>query len=124
MLKNKPAISTLPVEDIDRAKHFYAHTLDLGDPTMEMPGNALFDAGRGTQILLYQRSHTKADNTAVTFIVDDIEEEVTNLKNKGVIFEEYDMPEMKTINSIATDNNIKAAWFKDTEGNILGITQM
>jgi hypothetical protein len=55
--------------------------------------------------------------------VSNIEEEVNALRGKGVIFEEYDMPEIKTQNSIATQGSVKAAWFKDSEGNILCIHQ-
>ena len=83
-----------------------------------------FEAGNNTQLHLYKRDTTKVDHTVVSFIVDDIENEVNNLKEKGVIFEEYDQPNLKTVNSISSSGNYKSAWFKDTEGNIIGITQM
>jgi hypothetical protein len=73
---------------------------------------------------MYKRDSTKADHTVASFMVDDIEIEVNHLKEKGVIFEEYDLPNIKTINSIATSGSYKSAWFKDTEGNIIGLTQM
>jgi hypothetical protein len=76
---------------------------------------------------LYQRAATKADHTVATFMVDDIEKEVMELRGKGVKFEEYNIPSMKikTVNGIATYGDMmKAAWFKDTEGNILSLGQM
>ena len=80
--------------------------------------------GKGTMLYLYQRAATKADHTVAAFNVDNIESEVKELKAKGIVFEEYDMPGLKTVNSIATLGSMKSAWFKDTEGNILGLSQM
>lgn len=67
---------------------------------------------------------TSASQTVAGFNVDNIENEVGELKGRGVVFEEYDMPGMKTVNGIATLNGSKSAWFKVTEGNILAINQM
>ena len=126
MLGNAEIRPTLPAEDLQRAKGFYQETLGLKvlseDPT---PG-ILFGAGNGTAIYLYQRGKTKADHTEAAFSVSDVEAEVKELKSKGVKFEEYDIPEMglKTIDGIATMDGYKSAWFKDTEGNILGIANM
>jgi predicted enzyme related to lactoylglutathione lyase len=75
-------------------------------------------------LYLYQRAATKADHTVAAFNVDDVEAVVKELKSKGVVFEEYDMPGLRTVNSIATVGSMKGAWFKDTEGNILGLSQM
>lgn len=90
-----------------------------------MPDGALFEAGRGSQLYLYQRAPTKADHTAATFTVENIEQVVDDLAARGVVFEQYDMGELKTdARGIATFGPIKSAWFKDTEGNILGIVSM
>ena len=81
-------------------------------------------------LYIYQRGPTKADHTVVSFGVKDVESEVKELRGKGIKFEEYDIPEMslKTVNGIATwsgeEWQTKSAWFKDPEGNILGVTQM
>jgi catechol 2,3-dioxygenase-like lactoylglutathione lyase family enzyme len=115
---------TLPVVDIKRARKFYEDKLGL-KVIKEDPGPGLtLEAGKGTSIYLYQRAATKADHTVANFIVADIDAEVKLLKSKGVKFEEYNIPAMgiKTVNSIATMNGMKGAWFKDTEGNILGIS--
>jgi predicted enzyme related to lactoylglutathione lyase len=84
-----------------------------------MPESLFVHAGGGTLIMLYQRERTKADNTALTFEVDDLGATVADLRSHGVSFEEYDFPEMKTVGGIATRGADRAAWFKDSEGNTL-----
>jgi predicted enzyme related to lactoylglutathione lyase len=126
MLANSPVMPTIPVVDLNRAKRFYETALGLkpapthNDNTSNI---ATFECGNGTRIELYQRTPSKADHTVATFEVSGIEEEVNMLRGKGVNFEEYDMPGIKTQNGIATQGSDKAAWFKDTEGNILCIHQ-
>jgi predicted enzyme related to lactoylglutathione lyase len=127
MLTNSPIRPTIPVIDLDRAKRFYETSLGLrpipanNDNTS---GIAIFECGNGTRMELYQRGPSKADHTVATFEVSDIEGEVNALRGKGVNFEEYDMPGIKTQNGIATQGSVKAAWFKDSEGNILCIHQI
>ena len=123
MLSENKIVTTIPVVDINRAKQFYKEKLEL-KLLQEMDDGLFFEAGNNTQVFLYQRGQTKADHTIATFVVDDIESEVNHLKNKGVIFEEYNLPNIKTVDGIATTDYYKSAWFKDTEGNIIGITQM
>ncbi|HJR48950.1 MAG TPA: VOC family protein, partial [Nitrososphaeraceae archaeon] len=120
MLTFSPIRPTIPVVDLNRAKRFYETTLGLkpvpknNDTTS---GIAIFECGNSTLIELYQRGPSKADHTVATFEVSNIEEEVNMLRGKGVNFEEYNMPEIKTQNGIATQGSVKAAWFKDSEGN-------
>ena len=126
MLANSPVMPTIPVVDLNRAKRFYEIALGLKPAPINndnIPDTATFECGNGTHIELYQRAPSKADHTVATFEVSDTEEEVNALRGKGVIFEEYDMPEIKTQNGIATHGPHKAAWFKDSEGNILCIHQ-
>jgi predicted enzyme related to lactoylglutathione lyase len=128
MLANSPIRPTIPVVDLDRAKRFYETTLGLKPVSANNDNNtsgiAIFECGNGTRMELYQRGPSKADHTVATFEVSDIEEEVNALRGKGVIFEEYDMPGIKTQNGVATQGSVKAAWFKDSEGNILCIHQI
>lgn len=123
MLSSAPVIPTLPVVDLERATKFYQEKLGLKPVPVGEQDSAMFECGEGTRLFLYQRAPTKADNTAAAFLVPDIEGTVRELKNEGIKFEEYDLPGLKTINSIATLGSTKAAWFKDTEGNILNVTQ-
>ena len=128
MLTNAGVRPTIPVINLERAKNFYGSKLGLKPVTdnrniVATPNTALFDCGNGTSIELYQRNATKADHTVATFEVKNIENEVKNLKSNGVLFEEYDLPGLKTKDGIAEQGPIKCAWFKDTEGNILCIHQ-
>jgi predicted enzyme related to lactoylglutathione lyase len=126
MLSKAMVAPSLPAVDIKRARKFYEEKLGL-KVVMEDPSPGIMvQAGEGTMIYIYQRGATKADHTVASFKVDNIEAEVKELKAKGVKFEEYDIPKMgiKTVNGIATMGKMKGAWFKDTEGNILALTQM
>jgi catechol 2,3-dioxygenase-like lactoylglutathione lyase family enzyme len=119
-LSTAPAATTLPAEDLRRARSFYEEKLGLETERRDgMPESLFVHAGNGTLIMLYERARTTADNTALTFEVDDLEGTVSELRSQGVQFEEYDFPGMKTIDSIATRDADRAAWFKDSEGNIL-----
>ena len=84
-----------------------------------MPEGVFVHAGKGSLIFLYERGRTTAENTAVTFEVDDLVGTVSELRSRGVTFEEYDFPGLKTVDGIASRDADKAAWFKDSEGNIL-----
>lgn len=124
MLANAPIHPTLPVVDLARARKFYEDKLGLKMVREDPSPGAILQCGKGTMIYIYQRAATKADHTVASFIVDDVEATVKELKAKGVVFEEYDMPGLKTVDSIFTMGEIKGAWFKDTEGNILGMSNM
>jgi catechol 2,3-dioxygenase-like lactoylglutathione lyase family enzyme len=124
MLSKGKAHPTLPVTDIERAKKFYGETLELKLREELAPGHLLYDAGEGTFLVVYEKpTPTNAENTAASFIVDDVEATVKGLKDRGVKFEEYDFPGLKTVNSIATMGNVKGAWFKDPDGNILAVAE-
>jgi catechol 2,3-dioxygenase-like lactoylglutathione lyase family enzyme len=114
----------LPVVDLDRARKFYEEKLGLKVLRTDPSPGAVLQAGEGTQLYIYQRAATKADHTAAAFVVKDVEATVKGLKAKGVAFEEVDVPGFKTVDSVATLGELKAAWLKDTEGNILAIANM
>ena len=126
MLTNVPVHPTLPAVDLERAKRFYEEKLDLKVTRTDPSPGVLLQAGEGTQLYIYQRSATKADHTAASFTVADVEAIVKGLKAKGVVFEEVNIPSMgvKTVDGVATMGEMKAAWFKDTEGNTLAIVNM
>lgn len=122
MLADKKVVPALPAVDLERAKRFYREKLGL-TIFKENPAEVMFACGAGTYLFIYERAATKADHTVAFFWVDDIQAEVTALKQKGVVFEEYDLPDLKTVDSIAKMGDTLSAWFKDTEGNILAVTQ-
>ncbi len=121
MLSTALVRPTIPVVDLERAKAFYIDKLGL-KLASENPGGAIIEAGGGSTLLLFPRTEaTKAEHTAAGFTVGDVEAEVAALRAKGVVFEDIDMPGLKTENGIAHIGPFAVAWFKDTEGNILGV---
>jgi predicted enzyme related to lactoylglutathione lyase len=122
MLSNKPLCPTLPVVDLKRAMKFYEEKVGLNPSKKSADDFALYDTGK-SQMYLYKREKTKAEHTAFTFIVEDIGKEVEELKQKGIEFMELDMPGIKTENGIADMGEAKSAWFYDSEGNIVAISQ-
>lgn len=124
MLANSRVAVVMPAVDMERAKRFYKEKLGLRAVDMG-EGGVMFECGQGTQLALYLReTPTKADHTAAAFTVDNVEEVVRGLREKGVVFEQYDLPGIKTDEQgIAVMEGVKGAWFKDTEGNILSVVQ-
>lgn len=123
MLASAKSYGVLAAKDFDRAKEFYKDKLDL-KPSFEMEGMAMYDCAGGTKFMLYPSTYAGTNQaTALCWDVEDVEKEVSELKAKGVVFEEYDMPGLKTENSIASTGDEKVAWFKDSEGNILCLSQ-
>ncbi len=123
MLTNATAMATLPAHDLGRAVAFYRDKLGLS-PQRELAGGILYQCGGSWFFMYATPSAGTAQNTAMSFLVEDVEAEVARLKMAGVVFEEYDFPGLKTINSIADLGGERSAWFKDTEGNILSISQL
>ena len=131
-LGDYPAAAVLRAEDLVRAKKFYTDVLglkpgDLSGPASE--GMGMFRAGDGTGVMIYERPGMPApQNTALGFGVpaDVFDGVVAALRAKGVTFEDYDLPEigLKTVNGIAEFEGSKAAWFKDSEGNIVNMASM
>ena len=123
MLAKGKVHPTLSVTNLERAKKFYGETLGLKSNGELALDHVEYEAGEGTFLVIYVRPEPpKAENTAASFIVDDVEVIVKWLKERGVVFEEYDLPGLKTTNSIATLGDLKGAWFKDPDGNILAIS--
>lgn len=106
-----------------RAKKFYAEKLGL-DMAMESDEGTLFHLKDDSVLLVYPHEGVRATNTVAGFIVEDIVAEVAELKSRGVKFENYDQPGLKTVDGIAESEGLKGAWFLDTEGNILAINQI
>jgi catechol 2,3-dioxygenase-like lactoylglutathione lyase family enzyme len=113
------------VKDLDRAKEFYSGTLGLV-PFEERPGAAIrYETQGGTWFMIYQsRFAGTAQTTCMKFEVEDIYATVTELRERGVVFEEYDLPGLKTVDGVAEHaSGARGAWFKDPDGNILQIGQ-
>ena len=123
MLTNSKATAMLPVVDMGRARKFYEETLGLPRGQARPNGETLYQAG-GTAFALYPRSTpTTADHTALSFEVKDIAAEMRALRSRGVRFEDYDLPGLKTVEGVCVLGAERAAWFRDPEGNTLCIHQ-
>jgi predicted enzyme related to lactoylglutathione lyase len=123
MLKNSPVVPYIPATDIARARKFYEQKVGLV-PREEIAGGVVYECGSGSWIFLYHSGGAGTSKASQAFWqVNDIEAEVCELRAKGVAFEEYDMPGLTTVDGIATAGKSKAAWFKDSEGNIMAIIQ-
>ncbi len=123
MLQQAPMYAYLPAKDVGRARKFYEEKIGL-KAKEEVAGGVAYEFARGTGCFLYPTPNAGTSKASQAFWqVEDVEREVTELRSRGVRFEEYDSPGMKTVNGIATAGGAKAAWFKDTEGNILAVSQ-
>jgi catechol 2,3-dioxygenase-like lactoylglutathione lyase family enzyme len=123
MLKNAPIVPYIPATDVARARRFYEEKVGLV-PREEAAGGVIYECGSGSWIFLYPSAGAGTSKASQAFWqVDDVEAEVAELRSRGVVFEEYDMPGLRTVNGIATAGGAKAAWFKDTEGNILAVIE-
>lgn len=122
MLEAKDAVATIPVKDVNKAKKFYEGTLGLKPLDDTMPEAPVYGSG-GTKILVYQSEFAGTNKaTAATWGVgDDIDTIVPELKAKGVSFEHYDLPGLTLKGDVHVGEGMKAAWFKDPDGNILAL---
>jgi catechol 2,3-dioxygenase-like lactoylglutathione lyase family enzyme len=120
MLANSLAVTTLVVSDVDRSKKFYAEQLGL-KLLDENPFSCRFGAGKGSQLSIRRGQPPVSGPTVAHFEVDDIEAVIRDLTSRGVVFEEYESP--KTVNSIAQVGPARGAWFKDPDGNVLGVRE-
>jgi len=131
MLEYSDVATRLPVQDLERARLFYAEKLGL-EPVEERPGGLLYRCGSGAFALFISSGASSGKHTQMGWEVADLRATVGALRARGVIFEEYDLPGLKTVDGIAeVAGNYPskggvgelAAWFRDSEGNLLGIGQ-
>jgi catechol 2,3-dioxygenase-like lactoylglutathione lyase family enzyme len=131
LLQASRVATRLPAQDLERARTFYADKLGL-EPVEERPGGLRYECASGWFALFESSGAPSGVHTQIAFEVDDIDETVRQLRDRGVIFEEYDTPGLRTSDGIANvDGNYpsthavgeRAAWFHDSEGNLLAIGQ-
>ena len=123
MLQSSPMYAYIPARDVARAREFYEKKLGFR-PKQEIAGGVLYEFGAGTACFLYSTPNAGTSKASQAFwAVDDVEREVAELKARGVVFENYDMPGEKSASGVVSAGGAKAAWFKDSEGNILALIQ-
>lgn len=124
MLQQSPMYAYIPARDMARARKFYEGQLGFVVKE-ETNGGAVYEFGRHTACFLYPTPNAGTSKASQAFwAVDDVEREIVELKARGVVFETYDMPgEERSASGAVTAGGAKAAWFKDSEGNIMAVIQ-
>ena len=120
MLENSNVYATIPAKDLERAKSFYADKLGL-KPEQEAPEGLRYRCRDGGFLLFESSGAASGDHTQLGWDVDNLDATVEELRGRGVVFEEYDLPGFKTVNGIAEIAGERGAWFKDSEGNLLAL---
>ncbi|MGZ3586010.1 MAG: VOC family protein [Candidatus Limnocylindrales bacterium] len=121
-LQERTVRAIVPAADLDRARAFWEGKLGFV-PTRELETGTIYACRDSNFVLSRSSGAGTSQATVVAFMSQDIEADVAALKAQGIVFEEYDYPNLKTVDSIALVGPIRAAWFKDTEGNIIGLAQ-
>ena len=124
MLSDSTVYGVLPATDLDRAKKFYEGTLGLKPAEAPADPGAILYATKQGAFLVYATQAPHGAATALGFVVDDLASEMADLRKRGVVFEDYDLPGLKTVNGVVELDTMKGAWFTDTEGNIISLTEM
>jgi predicted enzyme related to lactoylglutathione lyase len=123
MLQDAPMYAYIPARDLPRARRFYEDLLGFV-PKQEAAGGVVYEFGRNTACFLYVTPNAGTSQASQAFwSVEDVDREIDALKARGVVFENYDMPGEKSASGAITAGGAKAAWFKDSEGNIMALIQ-
>ena len=122
-IKNASIMPVLAVDDLDRATTFYRDKLGLEVRRLgEDPTSAVVEIGDSGRLLLYQTTYRRGENTVAAILVKDVEGTASELRARGITFEEYDLPGLKTENGVAVLGDLHTAWFKDSEGNTIALS--
>jgi len=127
MLGKAEIAAIVPVSDVEKAVEFYGGTLglELQIRRDDLPGNreAEFRAGDGSLVVYESVAAGQSRGTVAGFRVEDLDSVVASLRERGVAFEEYDLPDLKTQNGIAQIGDLRASWARDPDGNIIAFEQ-
>jgi catechol 2,3-dioxygenase-like lactoylglutathione lyase family enzyme len=123
MLNDSDTYTTIPVSDLATAQRFYSETLGLM-PAMVTEGGVMYRTG-GSQFFVYPSAHKASGHTQMSWVVGDIKAQVAELRGKGIEFLEYDVPGVTIVDGIAQSGPaVWTAYFRDPDGNLLGLTQI
>ena len=121
MLVDKDAIATIAVKDLKTASRFYEGTLGLKPEPARERGVVSYTSGH-SKVLVYESQYAGTNKaTSATWVVPNVDSEVQALKAKGVVFEHYDLPGTKREGDVHVAGNVRVAWLKDPDGNILSL---
>lgn len=121
MFETASAYAVLPASDLDRARRYWSGVLEA-EPEMSLEDEAFFIAIGGVRVLVYRTQFAgTAQNTALGIESDDLDRDMELLRERGVEFNQYDLPELTTVDGVAEIDGLRTAWFTDSEGNIVAI---
>jgi len=126
VLTDKVVFPAVAARDLNRAKAWYKDKIGMS-PSKEIPDGVIYVCADGSALMLYQSPFAgTAKNTVAGWRVNDLESEMAQLRSRGVTFEEYDMPHVKTTDGVADASalGVRGAWFSDSEGNILVLSEI
>jgi predicted enzyme related to lactoylglutathione lyase len=124
MLKIKSSATAIPAQDVKRARQFYEEKLGIKPDEEQPDGGASYKTGESGFLVFVSTGKASGEHTQMALEVDDVPSAVRELKSKGVKLEEYDYPNFKSHDGVVdTPDGGKGAWFKDTEGNLIALTQ-
>jgi len=116
--------TVLPAQDLERARGFYHDKLGM-EPEGTLDGMLMYRVGPAGRFALYETSHAgTAQNTQMCLISDDLAADMARLRDAGLAFEEYDFPGMKTVDGVLDSGESRTAWFRDSEGNFVCLSQL
>ena len=120
----KEAIPVLPASDLDRARAFYHDAFGF-DPVEVRDGDLVYRPKAGIAFEVYSTPNAgSAKNTQMCFITDDLESDMRQLRDRGIVFEDYDFPGLTTVDGVAEMDGERTAWFRDSEGNYICLGQL
>ncbi len=124
MLRDHRVHATLPVADLERARAFWEGRLGF-QPDSVLPGVVLYAAGGGSRFAASRTAgRPSGAHTQMAFRVDDLDTEVADLRGRGITFEEYDLPGLRTVGGIGPVAGGRAAWFRDPDGNMVAVLEL
>lgn len=116
--------AVLPAQNLERARAFYHDKLGM-DPDGTLDGMLMYRAAAGPRFAIYETANAgTAQNTQMCLISDDLDSDMVALRDAGVVFEEYDFPGMKTVAGVLGSDESRTAWFRDSEGNFICVSQL
>jgi catechol-2,3-dioxygenase len=124
MLEDVRMTAVLPVKDLAKARTFWEKMIGLIPNRVEEDDEGVMYLSNNTALFIYQTEATQGDATKVVFVVDDVVKEMNDLKAHGVVFADFDLPGLKTVDGVADRAGRKTAWFTDLEGNYIALTEL
>jgi catechol 2,3-dioxygenase-like lactoylglutathione lyase family enzyme len=122
-MRTKGVYPTIPTKDLERSRQFYEGKLGWRVAFTAPDGSLILDCGDGSACCLYESQFAgTAEHTVLAISVDDFDTATEQLRTKGIVFEDYDLPGLKTTDGVAEMEGEQGSWFKDPDGNIIGIT--